>query len=32
MRDLLLCAHVVVKTLNLDISRWDLANYVKELH
>ena len=30
MKDLLLCAHVVVKTLNLEISRCHLADYVKE--
>ena len=29
MRDLLLCVDVVVKTLNLDISRCCLADYVK---
>ena len=31
MKDLLLCVHVVVKTLNLEISRCHLADYVKEL-
>ena len=28
--DLLLCAHIVVKTFNLEISRYRLADYVKE--
>ena len=32
MTDLLLCVHVVVKTLNFEISRCHLADYVKELH
>ena len=32
MKDLLLCVHVVVKTLNLEISRCHLADYVKELY
>ena len=32
MKDLLLCVHVVVKTLNLEISRWHLSDYVKELN
>ena len=32
MKDLLLCVHVVVKTLNLEISRRHLADYVKELN
>ena len=32
MRDLLLCVHVVVKTINLEISRFRLADYVKELY
>ena len=31
MKDLLLLVHVVVKTLNLEISRCHLADYVKEL-
>ena len=31
MKDLLLCVHVVAKTLNLEISRYHLADYVKEL-
>ena len=31
VKDLLLCVHVVVKTLNLKISRWYLTDYVKEL-
>ena len=31
MKDLLLCVLVVVKTLNLEISRCHLADYVKEL-
>jgi len=31
MKDLLLCVHVVLKTLNLEISRCHLAAYVKEL-
>ena len=31
MKDLLLRVHVVVKTLNLEISRCHLADYVKEL-
>ena len=31
MKDLLLCVHVVIKTLNLEISRY-LADYVKELY
>ena len=30
MKDLLLRVHVVVKTLNLEISHCDLADYVKE--
>ena len=29
MKDLLLCVHVVVKTLNLEISRWYLTDYVE---
>ena len=32
MKDLLLCVHVIVKTLNLEISRFHLADYVKELY
>ena len=32
MKDLLLCVRVVVKTLNLEITRCHLADYVKELH
>ena len=32
MRDLLLCVHVVVKTINLEISLSRLADYVKELY
>ena len=32
MKDLLLCVHVVVKTLNLEISRCHLPDYVKELY
>ena len=32
VKDLLLCVHVVVKTLNLKISRWYLTDYVKELY
>ena len=32
MKDLLLCVHVVVKTLNLEIARCHLADYVKELY
>ena len=32
MRDLLLCVHVVVKTINMEISRCHLADYVKELY
>ena len=32
MKDLLFCVHVVVKTLNLEISRCHLADYVKELN
>ena len=31
MKNLLLCVHVVLKTLNLEISRCHLADYVKEL-
>ena len=31
-KDLLLCGHVVVETLNLEISRFHLADYVKELY
>ena len=31
MKELRLCVHVVVKTLNLEISRCHLADYVKEL-
>ena len=31
MKDSLLCVHIVVKTLNLEISRRHLADYVKEL-
>ena len=31
LKDLLLCVHVVVKTLNLEIPRWHLTDYVKEL-
>ena len=27
-----MCVHVVVKTLNLEISRFHLADYVKELY
>ena len=30
MKNLLLCVHVVVKTLNLEISRYHLADYVKD--
>ena len=32
MEDLLLFVHVVIKTLNLEISRYHLADYVKELY
>ena len=32
MKDLLLCIHVVIKTLNLEISRCHLARYVTELY
>ena len=32
MKDLLLCVHVVVKTLNLELFRCHLADYVKELY
>ena len=32
MKDLILRVHVVVKTLNLEISRRHLAGYVKELY
>ena len=32
MKDLLLCVQVVVKTLNLEISRCHLADYIKELN
>ena len=32
MKDLLLFVYVVVKTLNLEISRCHLADYVKELN
>ena len=32
MKDLLLCVHVVAKTLTLEISRCHLADYVKELY
>ena len=32
MRDLLLCVHVAVKTINLESSRSRLADYVKELY
>ena len=32
MKDLLLCVHVVVETLHLEISRYYLADYVKELY
>ena len=32
IKDFLLCVHVVVKTLNLEISRCHLADYVKELY
>ena len=32
MKDLLLCVHVVVETLNLEISRCHFADYVKELY
>ena len=31
LKDLLLCVHVVVQTLNLEIPRWHLTDYVKEL-
>ena len=31
MRDLLSCVHVVVETLNFEISRRRLADYVKKL-
>ena len=31
-KDLLLGVHVVVKTLNLEISRYRLADYLKELY
>ena len=31
MKDLLLCVHVVVETLNLEISRCHLADYVKNV-
>ena len=32
MKDLLLCVHVVLKTLNFEISRCHLTDYVKELY
>ena len=32
MKDLLLCVHVGIKTLNLEISRCHLADYVKEFY
>ena len=32
MKDLLLSVHVAVKTLNLEISRCHLANYIKEFY
>ena len=32
MKDLLLCVHVIAKTLNLEISRCHLADHVKELY
>ena len=32
MKDLRLCVHVVAKTLNLEISRCHLADYVKEFY
>ena len=32
MKDLLLGVHVVAETLNLDISRYHLADYVKECY
>ena len=32
MKDLLLCVRVVVKTLNLEISRYHLEDYVKEFY
>ena len=32
MNDLLLCVHVVVKTLNLEFARCHLADYVKGLN
>ena len=32
MKDLLLCVHVVVNTLNLEISRCHVADYVKEFY
>ena len=32
MKDLLLCVYVVVKTLNLETSSCNLADYVIELH
>jgi len=32
MKDLLLCVHVVVKTLNLETSRCRLSDYVIELY
>ena len=32
MKDLLLGGYVIVTTLNLEISRWGLADYVKEFH
>ena len=32
MKDLLLCVHVVVKTLNSEILRCHLADYFKEFY
>ena len=32
MKDLLLCVHVVVKTLHLEISHCHLTDYIKDLY
>jgi len=32
VKDLLVCVHAVVKSLNLEISRCHLADYVKEFY
>ena len=32
MKDLLLCVHIVIKTLNLEISHCHFADYVQELN